>query len=361
MKTQIENNNLIYDVVIIGGGPSGSTLARFLDNKYKVLILDKKPKKISDNREKCCGGLLAPEAQKMLAKLNLGVPKDVLEGPQIFSVKTLDFDNNLKRHYQRYYININRAKFDRWLLSLVGDNVKIMYDTIYQKHKYNNEVIDISAICNNKSINIKGKILVGADGAISKVRKNTFDTKNPTKYIAIQKWYETEDKMPYYISVFDKQITDFYSWVIKKDNKLIIGGAIKEQDNANEKLDILINKLIANGYDIGKLVKKEGTFINRTRNLNQISLVKDNVALVGEAASLISPSSAEGISYGLKSGYYLAKAINSNIQFKKQYLKSIRKIKFNIFLKNLKIPFIYNNLLRKIIMKLKVLSLKINT
>lgn len=357
----MESLNKNYDIAIIGAGPSGATLARYLDKKYRVIIIDKKSKDISDIKEKCCGGLLAPDAQKMLVKLNLGVPKNVLEGPQIFSVKTLDYNNNITRHYQRYYININRAKFDRWLLSLVCDNVDVLYNTSYKSHEIENDLICIKVISNKKEIIVKSKILVGADGAISKVRENTFNTKNADKYVAIQKWYETDQKMPYYISIFDKQVTDFYSWVIKKDNNLIIGTAIKENDNANERFEILVNKLKADKYDIGKVIKKEGTIINRTRKLNQISLVKGKIALVGEAASLISPSSAEGISYALKSGYYLAKAINNSMDFKNQYLKSIRKIKVNIFLKNLKIPFMYNDLLRKIIMKLKIMSLKIES
>lgn len=30
---------------------------------------------------KCCGGLLSPDVQKMIAKLGLGIPKDILVGP----------------------------------------------------------------------------------------------------------------------------------------------------------------------------------------------------------------------------------------------------------------------------------------
>ncbi len=41
----------------------------------------------SPQYEVCCGGLLAPDAQKMLAKLGLGLPNEVIVGPQMFSVK----------------------------------------------------------------------------------------------------------------------------------------------------------------------------------------------------------------------------------------------------------------------------------
>lgn len=352
-------NNKIYDICIIGGGPAGSTVARYLDKKYKVIIIDKKNKDTSDQYEKCCGGLLAPDAQKMLAKLNLGVPKSVLEDPQIFAVKTHDFDNNLTRFYQRYYINVNRAKFDRWLLSLIPDEVEISYNSVYKDYEKEGKLYKVNFVSNQKSKNIYCKILIGADGAISKVRKQAFNSPIADKYVSIQKWYKTKKDMPYFLSIFDSEITDFYSWAIKKDKHLIIGSAFKNGDDPNKKFDLLINKLISIGYDIGDEIKKEGAFINRTRKINQIALVSGQVALVGEAASLISPSSAEGISYALSSGYKLAKAINKGIPFKKTYKKSMKKLALNIFMKNIKIPVMYNKLIRKIIMKLKIKSLSI--
>ena len=87
-------------------------------------------------RSKCCGGLLAPDAQKMLAKLGLGIPQNVLTGPQMFSVKTIDFDNRIERFYQRHYINVDREKLDKWLISLIPDHVESIFDCIYTSHEH---------------------------------------------------------------------------------------------------------------------------------------------------------------------------------------------------------------------------------
>ncbi|HKK95992.1 MAG TPA: hypothetical protein VJ916_06755 [Anaerovoracaceae bacterium] len=46
-----------YDIIIIGGGPAGSTLARLLDKKLSVLLIN------YNEKVKPCGGLLAPDAQ----------------------------------------------------------------------------------------------------------------------------------------------------------------------------------------------------------------------------------------------------------------------------------------------------------
>jgi len=66
----------MYDIVIVGAGPAGANLTRLIGDKYKVLLIDKRdlenenPKNLTN---KCCGGLLSPDAQKIIAKLNLGI------------------------------------------------------------------------------------------------------------------------------------------------------------------------------------------------------------------------------------------------------------------------------------------------
>lgn len=354
----------MYDIVIIGAGPAGSTLARMLDNKYKVLIVDKRNFYDINDKKKgvCCGGLLAPDAQNMLAHLSLGVPKEVLTGPQMFSVKTLDFVNKIERYYQREYINVDRESFDRWLISLIPDSVEKAFNSIYKSYQIKDNCFEIKLRNSNKEdYKVKAKILVGADGVMSRLREQTFN-KNlmPEKYVSIQHWFKTDKDMPYYTSIFDKEVTDFYSWIIQKEDNLILGTAIPIEENANEKFNILVNKLKKQGYIDGSSHKEEGTLIMRTRKTTQINVLKGNVALIGEAAGFISPSSAEGISYALKSGAMLASSINIDFNdFSKDYLKKVKKIKFNIRIKNIKLIFMYNNFLRKIIMKTGVLSMKI--
>jgi hypothetical protein len=113
----------MFDVVIIGLGPAGSTLARLLAGR-KVLCLDKKASR-PGGFKKPCGGLLAPDAQKALARFDLTLPKSVLVDPQLFSVRTLDLSTGLCRHYQRFYVNMDRDKFDRWLMSLIPSSAEV--------------------------------------------------------------------------------------------------------------------------------------------------------------------------------------------------------------------------------------------
>ena len=167
--------------------------------------------------------------------------------------------------------------------------------------------------------------------------------------------------MPYFTAIFDKKTTDFYSWIIPKDNFIILGTALKPNDNPIEKFNHLKMKLSNSGFDFSKKIKTEGSYILRPKRSKNLFLGRENIALVGEAAGAISPSSAEGISYALKSSQYLAMSLNQGTdEFLDRYKKNCFDIKLNLFCKNFKSPVMYNSILRNLVMKSGILSIKQN-
>ena len=115
----------IYDIAVVGAGPAGAVFVKELATacpNLDILLIDGQ----SPESAKPCGGLLAPDAQKLLARFDLVLPKSVLEDPQIFAVETIDIHQKLVRYYQRHYLNMDRYAFDRWLLSLVPDHVTMV-------------------------------------------------------------------------------------------------------------------------------------------------------------------------------------------------------------------------------------------
>ena len=119
-----QNSQTIYDIAVVGAGPAGSVFVKEIAEArpdLKILLIDGQ----TPNSAKPCGGLLAPDAQKLLAKFDLVLPKNILEDPQIFAVETIDLERKLVRYYQRYYLNMNRYAFDKWLLSLVPSHVTV--------------------------------------------------------------------------------------------------------------------------------------------------------------------------------------------------------------------------------------------
>ncbi len=309
---------------------------------------------------KCCGGLLAPDAQKMIARLGLGMPKDILVDPQLFAVRTIDFTNHLERLYQRFYINIDREKFDRWLVSMLPADVDRRFNAVFKGFTEIPGGYEIRYFDNGREMLDRAKVIVGADGALSKVRGFIGeDLNSPEKYIAIQEWYACRDIVPYFTAVFDEDISDFYSWMIQKNDSLLLGAALRPGENAWKKYALLKSKLTSLGFNFAVKVKTEGAFICRPQKVSQLFAGRDGIALVGEASGAVSPSSAEGISYALKSSLYLAQSLEEGLEgFQGRYKRRMRDIKLNIFIKNLKSPAMYDPFLRRLVMKSGIQCIK---
>ena len=354
-----------YDITIIGAGPAGSTLARTLGKKYKVLLVDKRPlDKEPTKLIKNCGGLIAPDAQKALATFGLSIPKSVLVSPQTFFVESIDFDNDLVRDYQRHYINVDRESYDRWLVTLCENSCEQLFSTRYRGATRVDDKYVVKLLQNSEIIEVSTDIIVGADGANSKVKKEFIGEleHEPKKYISIQEWFPNDKNVNHFVAMFDKEISDFYSWIIPKDNGIIFGSAVEEGKSAQKYHDLQKEKLKKHGYDLSEPIKREGCHLVRPLSSKDVCFGKDSVALIGEASGLVSPTSAEGISYAMLSGDALGRAILEDKEnFLELYERNGKPLKKNIDSKMRKYPIMYNQTIRKMVFKLGVGAIEVKS
>lgn len=350
-----------YDIVIIGLGPAGSTLAAHLPENMRVCAIDKKSDSVQGFK-KPCGGLLAPDAQKFFAGLDLTLPKNVLVDPQIFSVRTIDFDSGLTRYYQRFYLNLDRDRFDKWLISQIPPHINILSAcrcTGVSRIEGGFSVKYIGA--DGKPGEITSRLIIGADGAGSLVRRTMFPGKTIRKYTAIQQWFEDNNSTPFYSSVFDSRITDCYSWTLSKDGCFIFGGAYPQKDCANL-FEEQKQRLSEKGFVFGTPLRTEACVVYRPSRMRDFVTARDGAFLIGEAAGFISPSSLEGISYGMKSGFALAEVFcRSSAHPEHLYRKKTLGIRLNLMLKLIKCPFMYNPFLRGLVMKSGLTSVELQS
>jgi flavin-dependent dehydrogenase len=211
------------------------------------------------------------------------------------------------------------------------------------------------------------RVLVGADGAFSSVRHlccSLYDIDNdiilPKQYIAVQDWFTAENVLasnPFidfwndYTGVFDTELTDFYAWTIPKDNVLLVGGAIPKQRNCRLHFEQFKKKMGDFGLHLGKPFRCEAGAMSRPLSNSSVFLGMENVVLTGEAAGLISPSSAEGISFAMAGAFALSESFLPDGTFSiPLYRKKISPLLRKIRLRQLKIPLMFNPFLRKLIM-----------
>lgn len=356
----------MYDIAIIGAGPAGATLARLLAGRYRVLLVDRRRLDVELDPElprltKCCGGLVAPDAQKVLAELGLGLPASVLVGPQLFAVRTIDLQAGLERFYQRFYINVDREKLDNWLVSLLPSGVETRLGAVFRGYEPIDGGIALRLEHGQQTETVSARLLVGADGASSLVRRRAFGHRSDfASYIAIQEWFEAAYEMPYYTAIFDPGLTDFYAWTIPKGNRLLVGAALQPGPQAQERFTQLKERLQAFGLGWGAQTRREGAFIVRPRRPAGRVTSATGIALIGEAAGWISPSSAEGLSYAFTSAIALARSLEPGLDGAlARYERTAWRLRVNLSLKLLKSPAMYQPWLRRLAMGSGVQSVRV--
>lgn len=348
-----------YDIIIVGAGPAGATLARCLPQNYRILVIDKKPlnQEIDRKKMKCCGALLSESAQKVMAEMGLNLPTELLIEPQTFALRVMDLNYPIERKYQKHYYNMDRAKFENWLIGLIPEGVERKGNTYVKDfHRCQNgvELIVKDRTCNKEKA-ITCKMVVAADGASSLFRKRLYPGIDRNKYVSIQEWYENIGKINNYAAIIDEEITDYYSWLIPKEDAIVLGAAFdldKTPGSPNQRFMKLKEKLEAKGLRFGKRIHREGCEIIRP-DMQSIVTGNNRIAFIGEAGGFISPSSSEGFSYAFRTARMLAEAIRRKgcNRHAEDYARRAQKLKGNLLVRKLKATGMYAAQIRRLVLR----------
>ncbi|VAX21392.1 geranylgeranyl reductase [hydrothermal vent metagenome] len=302
------------EVLIVGGGPAGSTAAwKLVEAGFDVIILDKS----KFPRLKLCAGWITPRVIKDLEI-------DINQYPytiQKFNRLNYYFFQKLKLPIPTVQFSIRRYEFDDWLLKRSETKV------------YHHKVTDIKKVKDHFIIDdmFRSKYLVGAGGTHCPVYRTFFSelsSRNEGKRILA-----LEEEFPYqvvdarcHLWMMENKLAG-YSWYVPKGRNYLnvgIGGTLNALRSENNSIkyhwELLVNKL----KNIGLI----NNFEFHPRGYNYYLRDKDpivqldNIYLVGDAVGLATIDMGEGIGPSVQSGILAAEAIINQSEYS---VKSISK------------------------------------
>ena len=287
------------EVIIVGGGPAGSTCAWKL-KQYKIdcLLLDAQ----KFPRPKLCAGWITPQVIDQLELQDY--PKIQINENY---VNFFGIDKKLKSKSHA----IRRIEFDDWLLKRSG--VEVHQHKVKKIYLQNGlYIIDDKYHC---------KYLVGAGGTSCPVYRNLFKQVHPRNMNRRVCCLEQEIKYEYQENAsrawFYEHNFHGYSWCISKKGGFLnigVGGLFKDKKaNIRMHWDFLVNKLkrldIVRNHDFNP---KGYVYFIRDRVENcQI----DNAFIIGDAAGLATKDLGEGIGPAVESAFLAVESIVNNIPF----------------------------------------------
>ncbi|MCB1138307.1 MAG: NAD(P)/FAD-dependent oxidoreductase [Leptospiraceae bacterium] len=292
------------DVLIVGGGPGGSSCAHELKKKgLQSIILDK----TEFPRTKLCAGWITPG---VLHSLGIG-PEEYPRG--IFTFNEIEgayysLKNTRPLRFKTTQYSIRRYEFDHWMLERSGAELHL-HSVKEIEEGPDGFVVDDA---------FKGRYLVGAGGTHCPVYRALFADLNPRSQAYQVGALEQEFACNYSDSRcmlwFGENGLPGYSWYVPKEGGFLnvgIGGFSEHMRNARITLrqhwDLLTQKLEEMGLVQGHQWKPRGHtyFIREPVRHTR----RGNAFLVGDAAGLATCDLAEGIGPAIESGIRTARII----------------------------------------------------
>jgi len=320
----------VFDAIVVGGGPAGSTCTSFLGREGRdVLLLDK----AKFPRDKTCGDGIGAKSVKIMRELGLTNAIEKSEHGEIYGVifsspngRILEIPYPSKGMKSPGY-TCRRQIFD----NILFENAR-KYATVMEQFSVNDLIMNGSKVIgvrgvdgDGKEMDFLGKVVVGADGANSAVANKVGLAKMDPKHhiVALRAYYRNVKGLSRNIELhFIESVIPGYFWIFPFESGVAnVGIGMITYDMKKKNLNL--KDLMAKAMNDNPLFK------DRFAEAKQITEIKgwnlplasahrkaygEGFVLIGDAASLIDPFTGEGVGNAMISGRLAAEVINKAIK-----------------------------------------------
>ena len=294
-----------WDVIIVGGGPAGSTTARYAaEGGLSVLVVDGRNPIGSPLQ---CGELV-PTNEEM-SRLCPDVPEidDLFRTPEHAISRITDkmkivTPSGKSLEYECGGMVLDRVAHDEALVELASSaGVEYLLDSWVEN-------VDGSTVLLRGGKRLEGRVIVGAGGHNDPIRKLHWEEESlniPVKFVLMEASSSESVELH-----FGSVAPGGYAWVFPKEGQTNIGLGIQRKMAGSRSL---------NQYAEDFISRFEGEVSFRGAGSLPMSgpiksFVKDNYLLVGDAAGMVLPSNGAGITIAMIGGRIAGQVIVEHLR-----------------------------------------------
>ena len=307
-----------YDVVVVGGGPAGSSAAYTASKNGMKVVLIEKEESIAES-VRTSGVTWIQNIEEF------GIPEDCYNPVKNFEFYSPNNKVSIGDTIARSAV-LDVRKTYRWLASQAeAQGTKIIVNTTVKEaiKDESGKIIGVKAIQNEKEIEFFGKVVIDASGFQSTVAKSMGFVKQWERFGAGAEYEAKVEHVKadtWWLMVGEKYSPAGYAWIFPLGNNIArIGVGIGKPDSPVDptaRLKELIENKEGPIADLGKIEPIEFHYGLIPNDGLSRKTVYDNLILVGDSAGQANPLVLEGIRYAIKfgriAGEVASKAIKAN-------------------------------------------------